>query len=205
MFSPPSGPHGGPNNPIWRPEVDDNWAITIVQPPILTYPNMVFYFLLGPQVLWNDLRGIFIKQRHWKTFWGIIHVDQASLKTDNVKAMSGGRINKTVYLCFHPLPVPMAARITKYRNKYVRRGLCLIYMFIFYFWSPSLARKMRKTNNVKLSWRPEVDDNWAITLYSRQFWPTRPWFFTSYLVHRSYGMIYGEYLSSRGIGKRIYV
>ena len=51
-----------------------------------------------------------------------------------------------VYLCFQPLPVPMAARITKYLNKYVRRALCLIYMFSFYFWSPSLARKMRKTN-----------------------------------------------------------
>jgi hypothetical protein len=25
-------------------------------------------------------------------------------------------------------------------------ALCLIYMFNFYFWSPSLARKMRKTN-----------------------------------------------------------
>jgi hypothetical protein len=47
---------------------------------------------------------------------------------------------------FSPLSVPMAAQITKYLNKYVRRGLCLIYMFIFYFWSPSLARKMRKTN-----------------------------------------------------------
>ena len=51
-----------------------------------------------------------------------------------------------VYLCFHPLPVPMAARITQYLNKYVRRGLCLIYIYIFYFWSPLLARKMRKTN-----------------------------------------------------------
>ena len=51
-----------------------------------------------------------------------------------------------VYLCFHFLPVPMAARITKYLNKYVRRAICLIYMFSFYFWSPSLARKMRKTN-----------------------------------------------------------
>jgi hypothetical protein len=40
----------------------------------------------------------------------------------------------------------MAARITKYINKYVHRGLCLIYMFSFYFWSPPLARKMRKTN-----------------------------------------------------------
>jgi hypothetical protein len=29
---------------------------------------------------------------------------------------------------------------------YVGRGLCLIYMFSFYFWSPSLARKMRKIN-----------------------------------------------------------
>jgi hypothetical protein len=40
----------------------------------------------------------------------------------------------------------MAARITKYPNKYVRRVLCLIYMFNFYFWSPTLARKMQKTN-----------------------------------------------------------
>jgi hypothetical protein len=69
--------------------------------------------------------------------------------------------NKTVYLCYHPLPVPMAARITKYLNKYVRRVLCLIYIFSFYFWSPSLAR--------------------------------------------SYEMIYGEQLSSRGIDKRFEV
>jgi hypothetical protein len=33
--------------------------------------------------------------------------------------------NKTIYLCFHPLPIPMVARITKYLNKYVRRGICL--------------------------------------------------------------------------------
>jgi hypothetical protein len=56
------------------------------------------------------------------------------------------RPDKTVYLCFHPLPVRMAARITKYLNKYVRRGLCLIYISSFYFWSPPLARKMRKNN-----------------------------------------------------------
>jgi hypothetical protein len=54
--------------------------------------------------------------------------------------------NKTVYLCFQPLPVPMAVRITKYLNKYVRMCLCLIHMSSFYFWSPSFARKMRKTN-----------------------------------------------------------
>ena len=47
---------------------------------------------------------------------------------------------------FSPLPVPMAARITKYLNKYVRRVLCLIYMSSFYFWSPPLAKKMRKIN-----------------------------------------------------------
>jgi hypothetical protein len=45
--------------------------------------------------------------------------------------------NKTIYICFHPLPIPMVARITKYLNKYVRRGICLIYMSSFYFWSPS--------------------------------------------------------------------
>jgi hypothetical protein len=48
--------------------------------------------------------------------------------------------------CFQPLPISMAARITKYLNKYVRRGICLIYMSSFYFWSPSFARKIRKTN-----------------------------------------------------------
>ena len=47
---------------------------------------------------------------------------------------------------FSPRAGSHGARITKYLNKYVRRGLCLIYMFSFYFWSPSLARKMRKIN-----------------------------------------------------------
>jgi hypothetical protein len=63
-------------------------------------------------------------------------------------------------LCFHPLPVPMAARITKYLNKYVRRGLYLIYTSSLYFWRPPLARKMRKTNvlyypeYLSRSWHP---------------------------------------------------
>ena len=52
----------------WRPEVDDNGTIMVVQPAIVTYPTMVCYLLLGPQVLWNDLRGIVIKQRHRQTF-----------------------------------------------------------------------------------------------------------------------------------------
>jgi hypothetical protein len=60
----------------------------------------------------------------------------------NILALSTTKI----YLCVHPLPVPMAARITNYLNIYVCRCLCLIYMFSFYFWSLSLARKMRKTN-----------------------------------------------------------
>jgi hypothetical protein len=45
---------------------------------------------------------------------------------------------------------------------------------------------------VKLFWRPEVDENWAIMVVQPAIWPTRLWFFTSDLVHRSYGMIYGE-------------
>jgi hypothetical protein len=106
----------------WRPEVYENWAIMVVQPPILNYPTMVFYFWLPPQVLWNDLRGIVIKQR-------------------------AVGYNKKIYLCFHPLPIPMVARITKYLNKYVRMGICLIYMSSFYFWSPSFARK-----NVQTFW-----------------------------------------------------
>jgi putative SOS response-associated peptidase YedK len=61
----------------------------------------------------------------------------------------------------------MAARITKYLNKYVRRGICLIYMSSFYFWSPQFARKNTK-------------NQYAV------------WFFTSDLLHRSYDMIYGE-------------
>jgi hypothetical protein len=104
----------------WRPEVYENWAIMVVQQPILTYPTMVFYFWLPPQVLWNDLRGIVIKESHWQTM-----------------------------------------------------GICLIYMSSLYFWSPSFARKVRKTNMRyypeypsgswhQLSWRPEVYENWAI-------------------------------------------
>jgi hypothetical protein len=77
---------------FWRPEVDENWAIMVVQPAILTYPTMFFLLL----------------------------------------TRSTG-------------PMEWSTRITKYLNKYVRRGFCLIYMFSFYFWSPSLARKMRKT------------------------------------------------------------
>ena len=55
---------------------------------ILTYPTMVFYFWLGSQVLWNDLWGIVIKQRHWQTFWGIIHVCQAILETGSGRKLS---------------------------------------------------------------------------------------------------------------------
>jgi hypothetical protein len=102
---------------------------------------MVFYFWLPPQVLWNDLRGIVIKQRHWQTFWCIIHVDQATLRTGSCLLRVGS--NKTIYHCFHPLPVPMAARITKYLDKYVRKVICLIYMSSFYFWSPPFSRKIR--------------------------------------------------------------
>ena len=38
----------------------------------------------------------------------------------------------------------MAARITKYLNKYVRRGLCLIYISIFLFLEPSVSQKNAK-------------------------------------------------------------
>jgi hypothetical protein len=86
----------------WKPVEDENWAIMVVQPAILTYLTMVF-----PSDLLHRSYGM---------------------------------------LCFHPLPVPMSAGITKYLNKYVRRGLCLIYISSFYFWSPTFARKIRKTN-----------------------------------------------------------
>jgi hypothetical protein len=36
------------------------------------------------------------------------------------------------------------------------------------------------------------NENWAIMVVQRQFWPTRPWLITSDLLNRSYGMIYGE-------------
>jgi hypothetical protein len=41
---------------------------------------------------------------------------QAILETGNQCPAVG--YNKTIYLCFHPLPIPMVARITKYLNKY---------------------------------------------------------------------------------------
>jgi hypothetical protein len=36
--------------------------------------------------------------------------------------------------------------VTKYLNKYVLSGICLIYMSSVFFWILPLARKMRKTN-----------------------------------------------------------
>ena len=47
---------------------------------------------------------------------------------------------------FSPPSGPHGGLNNQNLNKYVRTGLCLIYMFSFYFWSPSLARKLRKTN-----------------------------------------------------------
>ena len=44
----------------------------------------------------------------------------------------------------------MAARITKYLNKYVRRGLCLIYMSSFLFLEPSISQKNAKNQNAVL-------------------------------------------------------
>jgi hypothetical protein len=102
-------------------------------------------------VIETVLLYIFIKQRQVQTFWGIIHVCQALLETGSGPKLShncctAGNFdlhdhglllltwsspvgsNKTIYLCFHPLPVPMAARITKYLNKYMSMGICLIYM-----------------------------------------------------------------------------
>ena len=54
----------------------------IVQPAILTYPTMVFYFLLGPQVLWNDLRGIVIYQAEALTNVLRYHTCKSSLPED---------------------------------------------------------------------------------------------------------------------------
>jgi hypothetical protein len=64
-------------------------------------------------------------------------------------------------------PEVMAARITKYLNKYVRRGICLIYMSSIYFWSPSFARKIRKTN---MRYYPEYPSgSWHPILFIRVF------------------------------------
>jgi hypothetical protein len=43
------------------------------------------------------------------------------------------------FFAFFWLTEDSRARITKYLNKYVRRGIYLIYMSSFYFWSPPLA------------------------------------------------------------------
>jgi hypothetical protein len=53
--------------------------------------------------------------------------------------------NKTVYLCFHPLPVPIAARITKYLNKYVHRGICFINIYSKSVYTPLDWSKWYKT------------------------------------------------------------
>jgi hypothetical protein len=42
----------------------------------------------------------------------------------------------------------MAARITKYLNKYVRSGICLIYMSNFLFLEPSISQKNAKKPDI---------------------------------------------------------
>jgi hypothetical protein len=103
-----------------------------------------FTLFLQSRGVLTVLLYIFIKQRNVQTFWGIIHVCQAIVETGSVRKLSHNGCTAGNFDL--PLPVPMAARITKYLNKYVRRGICLIYMSSFYIWSPPLARQMRKTN-----------------------------------------------------------
>jgi hypothetical protein len=108
---------------------------TSVNRLILNYRRtLVLHYLLQSRGVYTVLLYIFIKQRHVQTFWGIIHVYQAILETG-----SGPKLSHN-----HPLPVPMSARITKYLNKNVRRGLCLIYIFSFLFLEPSVSQKNAK-------------------------------------------------------------
>jgi hypothetical protein len=148
----------------------------------------------------------------------------------------------------------MAARITKYLNKYVRRGICLIYMSSFYIyhgfllltcstgpmeWSTGNSYQAEALKNVLryhtcrsshpedrklpvrskkpwsgsskllavqplwLNFRPLpvsriawhtciIPQNVCTCLCFINIYPTRLWFFTSDLVHRSYGIIYAE-------------
>jgi hypothetical protein len=162
--------------------VDENWAMMVVQLAILTYPTMVFYFWLAPHVLWNDLRGIFIKQRHWQTE---LSVSQKNTKNQysvlpgiSVRVLAShfssviGNFRSSEWLDLHVWCHRMGVKtwlnrlILTYRRTLVlhyllqsrgiqtvllyifikQRHVRLIYMFSFFFWSPSLARKMWKTN-----------------------------------------------------------
>jgi hypothetical protein len=118
------------------------------------------------------------------TFWGIIHVCQAILETGSGRKLShNGCTAGNFDLPDHGFPLPMAARITKYLTKYVRRGICLIYMSRFYFWSPPLGRKMRKTNMPSILTYPTMafyfwlaprvlwNDLWGIVIKQRH-WQT---------------------------------
>jgi hypothetical protein len=113
-----------------------------VQPAILTYPTMVFYFWLAPQVLWNDIRGIVIKQRHWQTFWGIKYVEKPLSGRSKLPAV------QPLWLNFRPLPVSRIAWHTCIILQNVCTCLCFINIYsktvytpldtyptmVFYFW-----------------------------------------------------------------------
>ena len=67
----------------------------VVQPAILTYPTMVFYFLLGPQVLWNDLhvRVIVITLRIRNDF---DQKDKSNLMAIETNVFNGGEGNEVM-------------------------------------------------------------------------------------------------------------
>ena len=56
----------------------------------------------------------------------------------------------------------MASRITKYLNKYVRRGISLIYMSSFLFLEPSVSQKNAKNQYAVL---PEI----SVTVLASHF------------------------------------
>jgi hypothetical protein len=82
----------------------------------------------------------YVRRCIFQTLWDIIHVCQAIVETGSGRKLShngctAGNFDipdhgfllltwsTGPYLCFHTLPVPMAARITKYLNKYVCQAI----------------------------------------------------------------------------------
>jgi hypothetical protein len=166
----------------WRPEVDDNWAIMVVQPAIwptrswlelfVSQKNAKNQYALLPGISITVLASHFSSVignfrssgRLDLHVWGIIHVCQAILETGSGRKLGHNGCTAANFdlpdhgfLLLNCSRGPMECSTG---NSYQAEALTnvLMYhtcwsslpedrnMFSFYFWSPSLAQKMRKTN-----------------------------------------------------------
>jgi hypothetical protein len=140
----------------WRPEVDENWAIMVVQLAILTVSqkNAKNQYAVLPgisvRVLASHFRSVIGNFR--SSGWLDLHVWYLNtfvtctniLRYNTCMSSYPGdrKWTKRAIIVVQPAMLTYPTMVFYFW----RRGLCFIYISSFYFWSPPLPRKMRKTN-----------------------------------------------------------